>query len=93
MLDGSMAPNLLLTALGLLVAFAAGLMLGYVLRSYVSARRRRRARSRGHHLGLALSPPPSGAAVNGGRDVVPLVPEIDDGGTPHAAGEGLRKTT
>ena len=53
----------------LLLTFAAGLMLGYALRSYIS-RRRRRWRNRRYDLSMGLSPPVHADPTDASADVV-----------------------
>ena len=72
----------------LLLAFAAGLMLGYALRSYIS-RRRRRWRNRGYDLSMGLSPPARADPTDTSADLAPLVPT--QGGGPDSASRAAQK--
>ena len=85
---GSMASDLLVVALGVLSAFAAGSVFGYAIRSYISRRRRRRhLRNRSQMVGTVLSPPPRSASPEPSTDSVPLVPEVGSVGI-----EGQRRS-
>jgi hypothetical protein len=72
----------------LLLAFAAGLMLGYALRSYIS-RRRRRWRNRGYDRSMGLSPPAHADPADASADLAPLVPA--QGGDPSSASLAAQK--
>ena len=72
----------------LLLAFAAGLMLGYALRSYIS-RRRRRWRNRGYDRSMGLSPPAHADPADASADLAPLVPA--QGGDPGYASRAAQK--
>ncbi len=72
----------------LLLAFAAGLMLGYALRSYIS-RRRRRWRNRGYDRSMGLSPPAHADPADASADLAPLVPA--QGGDPGSASRAAQK--
>ena len=72
----------------LLLAFVAGLMLGYALRSYIS-RRRRRWRNRRYDLRMGLSPPAHADPADASADLVPLVPT--QAGGPDSASRAAQK--
>jgi len=62
----------------LLLAFAAGSMLGYALRSCIS-RRRRRWRDRRYDFGMGLSPPVHADPTDASADVVTQAGGPDSG--------------